>query len=80
MILEDGQAEEGIVNLLFLALFVEGDINGALALVDRVEGVHDTEKLRIQAQDVRGGRKGLQERVAPLVYIQVVVRVTTNHH
>jgi hypothetical protein len=49
MILEDGQAEEGIVNLLFLAFFVEGNLDGALAGFDRVQGAHDAEELRIQA-------------------------------
>jgi hypothetical protein len=47
MIFEDSQAEEGIVNLLLLAFFVEGNLDSALAGIDRVEGAHDTEELRI---------------------------------
>jgi hypothetical protein len=47
MILEDGQAEEGVVNLLLLAFLVKGDLDRALARVDRVEGAHDTKELRV---------------------------------
>lgn len=80
VVLEDGEAEEGVVNLLLLAILVEGDLDSALARVDRVEGTHDTEELRIQAQDIRVRLEGLQERVASLFHIQVVVGVTTTHN
>ena len=80
VILEDGEAEEGVVNLLLLTFLVEGNLDGALTRVDRMEGPHDAEELRIQAQDVRGRLEGLQERVAPLIHIQVVVGVTTTHN
>lgn len=50
MIFEDCQAEEWVVNLLLFAFFVEGNLYRALAGIHRVEGTHDTEELRIQAQ------------------------------
>ena len=67
------------LGFLLLSFFVEGNLDRANTGVDRVEGAQDTEELRIQAQDILSGLEVLQKQVALLVYIQVVIWVTTTH-
>jgi hypothetical protein len=75
---KDALAEEGVVDLGLLLVFVELHLDLSV-LCQRGHAAHHTEQLHVQAYGLPTSHKALREVITPHVHVQEVVVVAAPH-